>query len=632
MLSAIGGWNRPLFPLSSLGRCPYPDSSFELRPLCRTMPHAIIYCRVSTEEQAEDGHHSLAAQETLCRKAAVAAGIGVVGVFRDPGRTATNMHRPGLQDALARCQQDAGVKVLFVQDTDRLARNTQDHLTIRAMLQKCGVALMSVSQPMLSDSAEGNMIDTIIASVNQFQSDITARKTLKGLEEKVRKGGWPAKAPLGYRNVGTGPDDQVRAVEIDPRAGPLVRELFAQYATGNFTVNSVTAIFNGKGLRSHTGKELRSSKVHEILRNRFYMGEVRWHGITAQGTHKPLVDRPLFYSAQKALQMRGFQKSRDRKHDFLLRGIVFCARCGRRLVGEKHVLKAKAYYRCHMPGGCEPLIPEAALEDQVAGLLRTLTIPKPIIDAIVTALERKVRDVQADRQRQEGRLSRQKSTLCEKRSTLEKKWLEGVVSDDEFVRIKTSLSHELEKDESLMADLAATPTHSIDAVEEVLQFTANLGQSFTYAPKNIRRLLLHFAWERIETRNKQIVNVVPTKLFRLLTPQEQITHKPVLAERASVHCAGHHPTQSLSNLPAVRLRPEWGPSHALNRPLKLHKVAGSRQYFPARRLLALCTDVGYMNQMLAQYQEIKVGLQAVVPQQSRPPAPSASDDAKSIGR
>jgi DNA invertase Pin-like site-specific DNA recombinase len=572
------------------------------------MPHAIIYCRVSTEEQAEDGHHSLAAQETLCRKRATEIGFSVSGIFRDPGKTATNMHRPGLQDALAQCQQDASIKAFFVQDTDRLARNTKDHLTIRAILQKCGVALMSVSQPMLSDSAEGNMIDTIIASVNQFQSDITARKTLKGLEEKVRNGGWPAKAPLGYCNVGSGPDKQVRTVEVDPHTGPLVRDLFAQYGSGNYTVNAVTALFNRMGLRSHTGKELRSNKVHEILRNRFYIGEVRWHGIIARGTHKPLVDRALFQTVQKHLQARGFQLSRDRKHDFLLRGIVFCAACGRRLIGERHIHKAKSYYRCHTPGGCQPLIPEAVLEDQVVERMHSLTVPQPIIDATIAALERKVKAVNAGRHEVLAQLTNQKTALVGKRSTLEKKWLEGVLTDEEFARLKTTINFELENVEARLADYTRTPAMSISAVEEVLRFAADLGQSYADAPKHIRRLLLQFTWERIETRNKRIVKATPTQIFRLLSPEVHIAHKPVLSERASVLGAGHHPTQSSSNTSLVRLRPEWGPSHARIRPQNRQKVARSSNYPLAHRVIKLFKDPGYLHQLQMFVHALKANL------------------------
>lgn len=152
------------------------------------MKKALIYCRVSTEEQAQDGHHSLSAQKSICSKLAIDLGYNIVEIFEDPGKSATNMNRPGLQDMLIRCQEDKSIEAVFVQDTDRLARNTNDHLTIKAILQKAGVKLISASQPTIDESAEGNMIDTIIAAVNQFQSDLTARKTKKGLEEKVRNG------------------------------------------------------------------------------------------------------------------------------------------------------------------------------------------------------------------------------------------------------------------------------------------------------------------------------------------------------------------------------------------------------------------------------------------------------------
>ena len=143
------------------------------------MQKAFIYCRVSTEEQANEGH-SLDTQEKFCRKFAEGSGYQVAEVFKDEGKSGTNINRPALQDLLTKCQQDKSIASVLVQETDRLARNTKDHLTIRAILQKAGVKLVSVAQPMLDDSPEGKMIDTIIASVNQFQSDINGRKVTKG--------------------------------------------------------------------------------------------------------------------------------------------------------------------------------------------------------------------------------------------------------------------------------------------------------------------------------------------------------------------------------------------------------------------------------------------------------------------
>jgi DNA invertase Pin-like site-specific DNA recombinase len=182
------------------------------------MEHALIYCRVSTEEQAEDGHHSLATQLKLCKRAIEESNkykLANDGVFEDPGRSATNMNRPGLQDMLLRIQDDKAVKAVFIQDTDRLARNALDHMQIKAIMKKHDVELFSVSQPGISDSPEGNFMDLVIAGVNQLQSQITSRKTLKSLEQKFWDGWWPTGVAVGYLNAGDPNDEKKRIIVVD---------------------------------------------------------------------------------------------------------------------------------------------------------------------------------------------------------------------------------------------------------------------------------------------------------------------------------------------------------------------------------------------------------------------------------
>ena len=150
--------------------------------------NCLIYCRVSTEEQAEKGY-SLDTQEKLCRDFAERNGYRVAGVFRDEGKSGTTLDRPALQDLLVKCTKGKSINAVIVQETDRLARNTKDHLTIKALLQKAKIKLISVAQPMLDDSPEGKMIDTILASVNQFQSDISGRKAEKPCKRNLTKAG-----------------------------------------------------------------------------------------------------------------------------------------------------------------------------------------------------------------------------------------------------------------------------------------------------------------------------------------------------------------------------------------------------------------------------------------------------------
>lgn len=152
---------------------------------------------------------------------------------------------------LLRVQEDKIINAVFVQDTDRLARNANDHLTIKALLQKHEVELISVSQPGITDSPEGNFMDLVIAGVNQLQSQITARKTIKSLEQKFWDGWWPTKAPIGYLNVGDPEDEKKRIVAIDEEKAPFIQQAFKMYATGDHSVLEVRDFLYKKDFYLH---------------------------------------------------------------------------------------------------------------------------------------------------------------------------------------------------------------------------------------------------------------------------------------------------------------------------------------------------------------------------------------------
>ncbi len=577
------------------------------------MDKAITYCRVSTEEQAEDGHHSLSAQESICQRVAAEKGYYIIRIFRDPGKSATTMNRPGIKDALALCQTDRSIKALLVQDTDRLARNTQDHLAIRAILRKSGVKLISTSQPMLEDSAEGKMIDTIIASVNQFQSDITSRKTVKGLEEKVRNGGWPCQAPLGYTNVGHGEGGKERLVVMDPETSPLIKKMFQLYATGNYSLHELRDVMFKDGLRSRNGKKLHVSKVHEILQNPFYIGIVRWRGIEAKGQHQPLIEKPLFGAVDNVLRANGGHRGRRRTYNFLLRGYVFCAKCGRRLIGECHINKKAAYYRCHKRGGCGPATPVDKLEVEVASKFNEIALPDNFIRMVVNALRARVQKDYNTLESEATRLRNQRTKLENQRAALEQKLLDKVISDDDFSRMRKRLDSNFRVIEDRLNDLKWQQNTNIDEVQEVIAFTSNLGNSYLNASPNVKRMLLQFAWERFEVRGLNIINAVPSMFFRTLRADfeaSSITHKPVLLERASVQRGDYHPTQFLTGTAMVRLRTEWGPVHQANRPQKSKKIAGRNNFFDLTPFWKLIKDTKYLSSLLEQFRAIKHALKA----------------------
>src|ERR687884_320264 len=81
---------------------------------------AILYARVSTEEQAKSGY-SLAQQIEALREYAAREGYEVLEEVRDPGQSGTSLERPGI-DRVRDLVASGGVSVVLAQDRDRFSR------------------------------------------------------------------------------------------------------------------------------------------------------------------------------------------------------------------------------------------------------------------------------------------------------------------------------------------------------------------------------------------------------------------------------------------------------------------------------------------------------------------------------
>ena len=79
---------------------------------------AIVYCRVSSDEQAKG--YSLPTQEESCRRYCAERGYTVVGVFHD-AHSGTELDRPGLNAAIE-AVDTLKPAVVLLHDVDRLGR------------------------------------------------------------------------------------------------------------------------------------------------------------------------------------------------------------------------------------------------------------------------------------------------------------------------------------------------------------------------------------------------------------------------------------------------------------------------------------------------------------------------------
>jgi site-specific DNA recombinase len=269
--------------------------------------NALIYLRVSTKEQAAKGDsdegYSIPAQREACLRHCAEKGWNVSDEFVDAGESARSADRPNLKAMLARIAE-GDIGAVVVHKIDRLARNIEDHVAIRAGLRKAGVQLVSVTEN-IEESASGKLVEGIHALMAEFYSANLATEVRKGMTQKAKQGLWPAKAPIGYLNVrkqGSGKRGTARVV-LDPERALLVREAFRMYATGDYSLAELHAALQAKGLTSPTarkpGAPLPVSALATMLQNPFYIGVVEWDGVQYPGKHKSLISKTSSRASKK---------------------------------------------------------------------------------------------------------------------------------------------------------------------------------------------------------------------------------------------------------------------------------------------------------------------------------------------
>jgi len=484
---------------------------------------ALVYCRVSTEEQAKEGY-SLDAQEKICTKFAKDNESQVISVYRDEGKSATNLNRPALQDLLAKCQQDKSIGAVIVQETDRLARNTKDHLTIRAMLKKEDIKLISVAQPMLDDSPEGNMIDTILASVNQFQSDINSRKTKKGLQEKFNSGWWPGWAPLGYMSKTV---NDRKIVTSDPNRWQLIKKGLKMYLTGNYSALEISDSLYKKGLISKTGKKVCNSIMINTLKNPFYAGIMKWNDQEEPGKHAAMITLNEHKQILSIMDNHNMHACRRRKHNFLLRGFIFCDICGQRYTAEKHRTSKKVdYYHCsagskkHSNQGQNIEVKE--LEKQIEEKFKDIQFSKEFINLIIQKVQKFYQERKGEKIQEKKILLNKRLAIEKKRDTAEEKLLAGVLTDEGFIRIRKRCDEGILLLQNGIDEIDNKHDVSIDTIREVLILSQNIYKAYKKAPYEIKRLYLSFFWDGFWVRDKKIVKAKPTKLVDYLVENKKV--------------------------------------------------------------------------------------------------------------
>lgn len=489
------------------------------------MKKGLIYSRVSTEDQAKEGQ-SIEAQIRLCSSYAKDNNIQVTDIFRDEGKSASTTNRPGLKAMLEKATNDSGIECILVMDTDRIARNTLDHLSIKALIKKHNVQLISVSQPMIDDSPEGNFIDTVLASANALQSQITGRKTSKVMEQKIKAGWWANQAPLGYLNADnpkpTSSLDK-RIIIPDPDRAPLITQMFKLYATSTYSLDSLTHRMIKLGFTSRNGQPLQTSIVHRILTSPLYYGKIPWKSQLYPGNHQKLIDKDTWLLCQDVLDNHNQHASRTRKHNYLLRGYLYCDDCGSRYWAAPHKgnTTIKEYYyckNCRKGTYTDVAVMEKQAEKWFAKVEMTDKYSKDLVEKAKTVLEQLRGSTADDRQA----LVNRQTALTQQLETAETKLINGTLSDERYKAIAHKIESQITGVEDELDKLNKDYGKKFEGIKQLANMARNIQQTYITADPQLKRHYLDLFFDKLMVKDGKIIAAIPSKDIQPLIKEGKI--------------------------------------------------------------------------------------------------------------
>jgi site-specific DNA recombinase len=312
-----------------------------------------IYTRVSTERGLDQEFNSLDAQydaaSAYIKSQAHAGWTLIRSRYDDGGYSGGSTDRPDLQRLLDDIRARK-IDVIVVYKVDRLTRSLADFAKLVELFDAQGLSFVSVTQQFNTTTSMGRLTLNVLLSFAQFEREVTSERIRDKIAASKRKGLWVGgPLPLGYAMK----DGKIAIVEDE---ADRVRLIYRRYLELG-GVNALVRDLRDKEIRtkirlratglSQGGIPFERGSLFYLLRNRFYIGEVKYKGEILPGEQPAIMDRQLFDAVQQKLTDQWSHRNHAKsKSDHLLTGLLYDD-AGHRMI-PTHATKAGIRYRYYV--------------------------------------------------------------------------------------------------------------------------------------------------------------------------------------------------------------------------------------------------------------------------------------------
>ena len=156
--------------------------------------------------------------------------------------------------------------LIITKEISRFARNTLDSIQFTRQLLGCGVGVFFQNDNINTFDEDSELRLSIMSSIAQDELRKLSSRVKFGHQQAIKNNVVLGNSRIfGYRK-------ENRRLVIDEEQAPMIRELFELYATDQYSMKQIEALFWEKGYRNLNGKKIAHTTMSNMISNPKYKG------------------------------------------------------------------------------------------------------------------------------------------------------------------------------------------------------------------------------------------------------------------------------------------------------------------------------------------------------------------------
>lgn len=443
-----------------------------------------LYIRLSREDGDKQESESIGNQRKILQRYVKENDLNVIKEYVDDGVSGTTFERPSFNKMMDDIENGT-INMVITKDLSRLGRDyIKTGFYLEDYFPKNNIRYVAIIDGIDTyiDSTS-NDITPFKAIMNDMYAKDISKKIRSVLKEKQKQGEYMCSIPAyGYKRHPTIKNKLI----VDEQVRDIVEKIFNMYANGHGSVEIVNYLNNNKYLSPtgyrKTGLVQDENKINynwnevtlcNMLKNEVYIGNTvqnkrsiisykvkkfrtvdKEEHIRVENTHEPIIDKDTFEKVKCIIEKRG--TNTKLKYDYLLRGLLYCYHCKRKLQivlkkNSKKNSKSHPYLTCSdaKERGCYPLnMNYEKFEKHIIYVVKKIAqiyADKEIFYSIYEKYQNKTLDI---REGYKKKIDQIDKAIFEIHNNLDKIYMDklrGVLQEEDYVRVSQKFNLERTK-------------------------------------------------------------------------------------------------------------------------------------------------------------------------------------------